>query len=122
MLIAILTILLPGGSSTGMLDYIGDSRDNVKAVMIKDDRRKEIAGRLKSMKQITNARNKRVKRASRQFSKAFAGAGSSDEAIDAIWSSHFSTVTQYDRELNNLTSELKEQLTREEWGAIFSES
>jgi hypothetical protein len=122
MLIAIITILFLGGSSTGLLDYIAETRDNVKAVMAKDERRTEALATLKAMKKITNARNKQVKRASRELSKAFAGADSSDEAIDAIWSGYFATVKQHDHELLDLRYELREQLTREEWEAVFYES
>lgn len=122
MLIAILTILFLGGSSTGLLDYIAETRDNVKAVMVKDERRTEALATIKAMKKITKARNKQVKRASKKLSKAFAGTDTSDEAIDAIWTSHFATVKQYDHEMLDLRYELKEQLTREEWEAVFSES
>ena len=41
MLIALFAILFLGGSETGMLNYIADSQDAVKAVMNKDDRRRE---------------------------------------------------------------------------------
>jgi hypothetical protein len=41
MLIALFAILFLGGSETGMLNYIADSQDAVKAVMNKDDRRKD---------------------------------------------------------------------------------
>ena len=65
MLIALLTILFLGGSSTGMLDYIADTRDNVKEVMVKDERRNEALSTIKAMKKITKARNKQMKRASK---------------------------------------------------------
>ena len=122
MLIAILTILFLGGSSTGLLDYIADTRDNVKEVMVKDERRNEALSTIKAMKKITKARNKQMKRASREFRKAFAGADSSDKVLDAIWAGHFAAIIQHDHELLDLRFELKEQLTREEWGAVFSES
>jgi ABC-type transporter Mla subunit MlaD len=122
MLIAILTILFLGGSSTGMLDYIADTQDNVKAVMVKDERRTEALATLKAMKKITNARNKQVKRASKELRKVIASFDQSDDAFGAIWSGYFATVKQYDHELLDLRYELKEQLTREEWEAVFSES
>lgn len=122
MLIALLTILFLGASSTGMLDYIDDTRDNVKEVMVKDERRKEALGTLKAIKKITKARNKQVKRASKEFTKAFAGADSSEKVLDDIWAGYFAAIIQHDHELLDLRFELKEQLTREEWEAIFSES
>ena len=122
MLIALLTILFLGASSTGMLDYIDDTRDNVKEVMVKDERRNEALGTLKAIKKITKARNKQVKRASKEFTKAFAGADSSEKVLDDIWAGYFAAIIQHDHKLLDLRFELKEQLTREEWEAIFSES
>ena len=69
MLIALITILILGGSSTGMLDYIADTQDNVKVVMQKDDRRKEAVGTLKAMKKRANAHNKMVKGVSKDMKK-----------------------------------------------------
>jgi len=122
MLIALLTILFLGASSSGLLDYIAESRDNVKAVMVKDDRRKEALDTLKAMKKITKARSKQVKRVSRGLKKAFAGADTSDEQLEAIWNRYFVAVNQYDHEIVDLRFELKDQLTREEWEAVFSGS
>ena len=122
MLIALLTILFLSGSSTGMLDYIAETRDNVKEVMVKDDRRKETLATLKAIKKITKARNKQVKRASKELGKAFAGADSSDKVLDDIWTGYLAAINQYDHELLDLRFQLKEQLTREEWKAIFSDA
>ena len=122
MLIAILTILFLGGSSTGMFDYIAETRDNVKEVMVKDDRRKEALATLKAIKKITKTRNKQVKRASKELRKEFAGADSSDKVLDDIWTGYFAAINQHDHELLDLRFQLKDQLTREEWEDIFSES
>jgi len=122
MLIALLTILFLGSSSTGLLDYVAESRDNVKLVMVKDDRQEAALDTLKAMKKITKVRNKQVKRVSKQLKKAFAAADTSDDQLEAIWNGHFVAVNQYDHEMVDLRFELKSQLTREEWAAVFSES
>jgi hypothetical protein len=119
MLIALFTILFLSASSTGLLDYIAESRDNVKAVMVKDDRRDAALDTLKAMKKITKGRNKDVKRVSKELRKAFAGADTSDEQLEVIWNGYFVAVNQYDHEIVDLRFELKEQLTREEWEAVF---
>jgi len=119
MLIALFTILFLSASSTGLLDYIAESRDNVKAVMVKDDRRDAALDTLKAMKKITKGRNKDVKRVSKELRKAFAGADTSDEQLEAIWNGYFVAVNQYDHEIVDLRFELKDQLTREEWEAVF---
>ena len=121
MLIALFTILFLGASSTGLLDYIAESKDNVKAVMVKDDRRDAALDTLKAMKKITKGRNKDVKRVSKELRKAFAGADTSDEQLEEIWNRYFVAVNQYDHQMVDLRFELKDQLTREEWTAVFSE-
>ena len=50
MLIALFTILILGGSSTGMLDFIADSRDGVSAVMERGERRSEALAILRDLK------------------------------------------------------------------------
>ena len=50
MLIALITILILGGSNTAMLDFIAETQDEVKVVMEKDDRRKAALSTLKALK------------------------------------------------------------------------
>ena len=121
MLIALFTILYLGASSTGLLDYIAESTDNVESAMVNDERRKAALGTLKAMKKITKARNKQVKRVSKELRTAFAGADTSDQELEEIWNGHFVAVNRYDHEMVELRFELKDQLTREEWAAVFSE-
>ena len=120
MLIALFTILLLGGSSTATLAYIADTQDNVKTVMVKDDRQKEALRTLKAMKKRTNARNKHVKRASKDLNKALGQEDINIADIDAIWAGYFAGIDQYDHDMLDLRWELKEHINREEWAAIFS--
>jgi len=50
-----------------MLEYIADSRNNVKVVMAKDERQKEALKTLKAMKKRTTTRNKQVKRSAKSL-------------------------------------------------------
>ena len=120
MLIALFTILLLGGSSTGMLDFIADSQDTVKVVMEKDDRRKEALGTLKAMKKQTNARNKMVKRASKDMSKTLSSDEVTEANFDVVWDAYFSQRAAYDQEMLDLRYQLKDQMTREEWQQVFA--
>ena len=120
MLIALFTILLLGGSSTATLAYIADTQNNVKTVMVKDDRQKEALRTLKAMKKRTNARNKHVKRASKDLNKALGQEDINTADIDAIWAGYFAGIDQYDHDMLDLRWELKEHINREEWAAIFS--
>jgi hypothetical protein len=121
MLIALLTILLLGGSSTGMLDYIADTQDTVKVVMEKDDRRKEALGTLKSMKKRAGAHNKMVKRTSKDMNKTLSGDEVTDADIDTIWDAYFSQRAAYNQDMLDLRFQLKDQVTREEWQQIFAD-
>lgn len=121
MLIALFTILFLGGSATGMLDFIADTQDTVKVVMEKDDRRKEALVTLKEMKKQTNARNKMVKRASKDMSKTLSSDEVTEADIDVVWDAYFSQRAAYDLEILDLRFQLKDQLTREEWEQVFGE-
>ena len=120
MLIALFTILLLGGSSTGILDFIADSQDTVKVVMEKDDRRKEALGTLKAMTKQTNAHNKMVKRASKDMSQTLSSDEVTEANIDVVWDAYFSQRAAYNQEMLDLRYRLKDQMTREEWQQVFA--
>ncbi len=121
MLIALFTIMILGGGSTAALAYIADTRDSVKIVMVKDDRQKAALSTLKAMKKRTNARNKHVKRASKDIAKSLRQEDINTAEIDAIWTGYFAEIDQYNHDMLDLRWQLKEHINREEWGAIFSE-
>ncbi len=120
MLIAIFTIMILGGSSTAALAYIADTQDSVKTVMVKDERQKAALSTLKAMKKRTNARNKQVRRASKELNKALGQEDINTADIDAIWAGYFAEIDQYDHDMLDLRWQLKEHVNREEWGEIFS--
>jgi len=119
MLTALLISLLFGGSSTAMLAYIADTQDTVKIVMVKDDRQKAALSTLKAIKKRTNARNKQVRRAMKDLNMALRQDDISTADIDAIWAGYFAEVDQYKDDMLDLRWELKAQINREEWEAIF---
>ncbi len=120
MLIALFTIMILGGGSTAALAYIADTRDSVKIVMVKDDRQKAALSTLKAMKKRTNARNKHVKRASKDIAKSLRQEDINTAEIDAIWTGYFAEIDQYNHDMLDLRWELKEHINREEWGEIFA--
>ena len=121
MLIALFTILLLGGSATGMLDFIADTQDTVKVVMEKDDQRKEVLATLKETKKRTDAHNKMVKGASKDLSKTLSGDEVTEADVDAIWQGYFASRADYNRDMLDLRFQLKDQMTREEWQQVFAE-
>ena len=119
MLIALFTILILGGSNTGILDFIADTQDTVKVVMEKDDRRKEALSTLKAIEKRTEAHNKVVKTSSKDLNKALADDDVTEADIDTIWYRYFAQREAYNRDMLDLRFQLKGQLTREEWQQVF---
>lgn len=119
MLVALITIMLLGGGSAGLLGYIAETRDNVKTVMEKDERRKAALATLKDMKKRTNARNKQVKKSSKELAAALSQNEINDADIDAIWDNYIAEVNQHNYDMLDLRFQLKDQLTREEWQQVF---
>ncbi len=120
MLIALITILLLGASSTGMLNFIADTQDTVKVVMEKDDRRKEALSTLKAIEKRTEAHNKMVKGSSKDINNALADNDVTEADIDTIWYRYFAQREAYNRDMLDLRFQLKDQMTREEWQEVFS--
>ena len=120
MLIALFTVLLLGGSSSFVFDFVADTRDNIKIVVPKGERQKAALDTLKTMKKIEKAYRKHLKAAGKDLYKAIDLPDDVESEIDAVWTAHFAEVQRRNDELLDLRFELREQLTREEWGAIFS--
>ena len=121
MLIALFTILILGGSSTGMLDFIADTQDTVKVVMESDDRRKDVLATLKETKKRTEAHNDVVKSSSKDLNKVLGDNEVTDAEIDIIWYRYFAEREAYNRDMLDLRFQLKDQMTREEWQQVFAE-
>ena len=120
MLITLFTILLLGGSSTtGLLDFIGEARDEAKVVVADDDRRAEALGTFKTIKKLTESRNKQVKNSAKELSTLLASPDLYNADIDKAWFVYFETVENHNAEMLDLRYELQEQITRDEWERIF---
>ncbi len=119
MMIALFTILFLGGGSDALLGFIAESQDNVKIVMVRDERQKSALATLKLMKKITKVRNKKVKKAAKDLAKAFNHHSVTVEQVDAIWAGYFTNIDQHNHDMLDLRFELKEHINREEWEAIF---
>ncbi len=122
MMIALFTILFLGGGSDALLGFIAETQDNVKIVMVRDERQKSALATLKLMKKITKVRNKKVKKAAKDLGKAFNHHSVTVEQLDAIWAGYFTNIDQHNHDMLDLRFELKEHINREEWEAIFPES
>ena len=120
MLIALITILILGGSSSGLLDYIADTQDEVKVVMEKDNQRKEAIATLKSMKNMASDYNKQVSRQSKDLNSVLGSYDATEVDIDTIWNRYFAVRESFNRDMLDLRFQLKDQMTRDEWQQVFA--
>ncbi len=120
MLIALMTILLLGGSSSFMLDYIADARDIVRDVVPRGERRSAALDTVKAMRNTERAYQKHLKGIGKELFGALELPDDVESEIDAVWTVHFAAVQQNNTDMLDLRFELREQLTREEWAAVFS--
>ena len=122
MIVALLTILfLGGGSTTAFLDYIADSKDAVKIVMVKDERQKEVLNILKLVEKRSNGHNKQVKKTIKDLGKQIEGREANTAAIAAISDRYFEDLESYSSDILDLRFKLKELVSREEWAQLFPE-
>ena len=121
MLIALITILFLGGASTGVLDYIADTKDNIKQVMPKGDEQKAALATVKAMKKRSKARNKVAKNTAKALDKAYEDHAGGGTEVDTIWNELFVEIGRYNNDMLDLRFELKEQISREDWEKIFLE-
>ena len=122
MLIALLTILFLGGSiDNPVLDYISDTRKKVETVVVDYERRKEVSSILKEMKKRTSEHSKAARPIAKQMEKALTLHVASETGMNAAWDEYFSVRNAYNIDMINLRADLKEQVSREEWQALFGQ-
>ncbi len=120
MLIALYTIfILSGGGTFGPMVFIDEALDNTRTAIVDDDRRKEAIVTLKAMKSRTRQYTKAIKAVSKDMDSSMGGYEFADEEIDAIWDRYFDLNTEYSKDIVEIRFQLRDQITREEWEAIF---
>ena len=122
MLIALLTMMLLGGTPTALLDDLGHVQDEVKVVMPKNDQRKAALDVLKQMEKRTKDQNKQVDGFRKGMQKLLSAHAFSTDPIDQMWGDYHDTRAAFQRDMIDLRFELKEHVSRAEWEQIFDGS
>ena len=120
MLIAIMTILFLGGGSNTFLDFVSETKGEVKEVVQDKDRRAAALDTLKLMKKEASARNKSTKKLTKLIGKQVKDGGPTTSELETAWSDHYETVDGYYARMIDLRFELRDSVTREEWQQIFA--
>lgn len=118
MLVALLTLLfLGGGSTNAMLAYIADSKPLVKEAVVDETRRADALATLKDMKLEQKDYEKVVKKTVKEL-KARLATDASATSKD-FWQEFFAAKQASDEQMLDLRFQLRDQMTREEWQAVF---
>ena len=122
MLIALMTILfLGGGVQDSVLDYIKETKAVVKEVVEDKSRRSEVNETLASMKKRSKERNKSAKQALKQLQAEMSGHDVNEASIDSVFDEYLQSLIDYNTDMVDLRFQLKDQLSREEWEALFGQ-
>ncbi len=120
MLIALIVALLLGGGSISVMDYIADTKKDVKTIIVEPDRRADALATLKQMKKRASALKKESGKTSKRLTRALKTHDVTEAEIDAIWAEHYAAVDQFNRDIIDLRFELKDSVTRDEWQQLFA--
>jgi len=110
-----------GGGSPAFFDFIADKIDEVKTVMVKDERQKEAINILKLMESRAKQHKKHVKETDKELSALIESRDTNLTEISSIGDRNFENIESYSSDILDLRFKLKEQVTREEWAQIFVE-
>jgi len=120
MLIALMTIYFFGGGGVfGPVAFIDEALDNVDTAIVDDDQSKAVTTALKSMNKRSNKYTKAVKGPRKELNSAFGTHEATPEQIEAIWKNIFELNAEYSKDFVELRFELRDQLSRDEWEALF---
>lgn len=118
MLVALLTLLfLGGGSTNAMLAYIADSKPLVKEAVVDETRRADALATLKDMKLEQKDYEKVVKKTVKELKARLATDASATS--EDFWQKFFAAKQASDEQMLDLRFQLRDQMTREEWQAVF---
>ena len=120
MLIALFTIfVLGGGGSFGPMVFIDEAMDNTKTVIVDKDRQKEVKASLKAMKDRSKDYVSTVRDAIKGLTPTSNPHDTNAEELDAFWAEIFEQNARYTSDIIDMRFELRDQLSREEWEAMF---
>jgi hypothetical protein len=122
MLVALITVLfLSGGSQSQLLDGLNAAGKRVETTVVAGDRRAEAKAIIKKMKSKAKGHEKEFKQVAKSLKNIFSEHEFSESEANEIWQQYFEGTVDFRREMVVLQFELRDQISREEWNAIFAD-
>ena len=123
MIAALIAVLfLAGGGALGYIYDIDKIETGVKTLVKDEPRRSEALEILESMKTNNSSYADSLAGVADEWQVVLSDQVATDTNLDAIWKQYLQDMDDFQREFVDLRFELKEQLNREEWAAIFPEN
>jgi hypothetical protein len=119
MALALYTIFVLSGGGFGPMLFIDEALGSAKVVIVEDDRRKGAIATLKTMKSISSDYTKATKKLAKNMDFDADDREVSNEAIDVFWGDLSALNSGYTTEIVELRFQLRDQLSRDEWEAMF---
>jgi hypothetical protein len=121
MIWALLAVLLFGGGvEDAVMDYIKETKGVVSEVVEDKSRLVDVKATLGEMKKRSKQRNKSAKKAFKALQGEMADHDMNEADIDAVFDNHLASLNGYNIDMIDLRFQLRDQLSREEWTALFS--
>ena len=111
---------LGGGGASGPMLYMQAAAENIDVAVLDEVRRERAATVVESMLDRSKDHNKALDDLRGRLADVVSRHDVTADEIDALWVEYFESDAQYSDEIIDLRFDLKDELTREEWTAIFS--
>ena len=122
MLIALITYLfLGGGPAVGAMQYFETAQGNLEYAIVDEDQRGEVAETLAAFELRTKQHGKAVRELAGNLRKSLKGRDASAADRDTLWDRYFELKANYDRDAIELRFRLRDQVSRDQWEALFAE-
>jgi hypothetical protein len=121
MIWALLAVMFFGGGvQDAVLDDIKETKGAVSDVVEDKSRRSDINATLSEMKKRSKQRNKSAKQAFKELQGEMGEHDINEADIDAVFDNYLASLNDYNVDMIDLRFQLRDQLSREEWSALFS--
>ena len=121
MLIALLTVLVMGGGEQNtVLNFLLETEGRVANAIPEPDRRDEVRRILGQMERRNSQLNQSTEKRFRRLQSELAKPTPDRVAMNAVLDNQYAALRRYNQDMIDLRFELRDQLTREEWDALFT--
>ena len=110
---------LGGGGASGPMLYMEAAGENIEVAVLDEERRDRAGDVVESMLDRSKDHNKALDDLRGRLADVVDRHDVTAHDIDILWNEYFELDAQYSKEIIDLRFDLKDELTRDEWSAVF---